>query len=312
MRVVFMGTPTFAVPALLALVEAGHEVVAAYTQPPRPAGRGKRRMPSPVQREAERLGIEVRSPRTLRDLEAQADFAALEAEIAVVAAYGLILPQPVLAAPKHGCINIHASLLPRWRGAAPIHRAVLAGDPVTGVTIMQMEAGLDTGPMLAACKTDILYSDNTGILTHRLSLLGAELVVKVLSDLQGFPPIQQPDTGVTYAKKIEKAEARLDFSQGCAGVLRQIRGFSPTPGAFFEHADERFKIISADRLAMDGSLPSTFEFSAAPGVVIGNDLAIGCVDGAIRPNIIQRAGKPAMSIWDMLRGRTIPAGTQLT
>ena len=295
-----MGTPTFAVPALLALVEAGHDVVAVYSQPPRPAGRGKQLMPSPVQREAERLGIAVRSPRTLRDLEAQADFAALEADLAVVAAYGLILPQPVLDAPKHGCINIHASLLPRWRGAAPIHRAVLAGDPVTGVTIMQMEAGLDTGPMLAAARTPV--EDKTGgELTAELAELGAGLLLEVLADLPGHAPAPQPDLGVTYAAKIDKAETRIDWSRAAEQIERQIRAFAPAPGAWFELDRERYRILAAQVTGREG----------AAGTTLDDALTIACGHGALRPTLIQRAGRPAMSVAELLRGRPISAGTKL-
>ena len=229
MRVIFMGTPDFAVPALEALVEAGHEVVAAYTQPPRPAGRGKQLQPSPVQRRAEALGISGALAHDLARPEAQADFAALEADIAVVAAYGLILPQAVLDAPRHGCLNIHASLLPRWRGAAPIQRAILAGDSATGVTIMQMERGLDTGPMLAVARTPV--DDKTaGELTAELAELGARLMVEVLADLPGFTAQPQPDLDATHAPKIDKAETRLDFTRAAEQVERQVRAFAPGPG----------------------------------------------------------------------------------
>ena len=300
MRIVFMGTPTFAVPALLALVEAGHGVAAVYTQPPRPAGRGKQLMPSPVQREAERLGIAVRSPRTLRDLEAQADFAAMEADIAVVAAYGLILPQPVLDAPKLGCINIHASLLPSWRGAAPIHRAILAGDPVTGVTIMQMEAGLDTGPMLAAARTPV--EDKTGgELTAELAELGARLLIEVLAALPGHPPAPQPDLGVTYAAKIDKAETRIDFARAAELIERQVRAFAPAPGAWFELEGERYRILAAQVVAREG----------AAGTTLDDQLTIACGHGALRPTSIQRAGRPAMTVEELLRGRAVPAGAKL-
>ena len=295
-----MGTPTFAVPALLALVEAGHAVVAAYTQPPRPAGRGKQLMPSPVQREAERLGIPVRSPRTLRDLEAQADFAALEADLAVVAAYGLILPQSVLAAPRNGCINIHASLLPQWRGAAPIHRAILAGDTVTGVTIMQMEAGLDTGPMLAAARTPV--EDKTGgELTAELAELGARLMIEVLADLPGHAPTPQPELGVTYAAKIAKAETRIDFTRAAEQIERQVRAFAPAPGAWFELDGERYRILAAQVVAREG----------AAGTTLDDQLTIACGHGALRPTLIQRAGRPAMKVEELLRGRAVPAGTKL-
>ena len=295
-----MGTPAFAVPALLALVEAGHEVAAVYTQPPRPAGRGKQLMPSPVQREAERLGIAVRAPRTLRDLEAQADFATLEADLAVVAAYGLILPQPVLDAPTHGCINIHASLLPRWRGAAPIHRAILAGDPVTGVTIMQMEAGLDTGPMLAAARTPV--EDKTGgELTAELAELGARLLIEVLADLPGHAPAPQPDLGVTYAAKIDKAETRIDFTRAAELIERHVRAFAPAPGAWFELDGERYRILSAQVVAREG----------AAGTTLDDHLTIACGHGALVPTMIQRAGRPAMTAAELLRGRAVPAGTKL-
>lgn len=299
-KIIFMGTPTFAVPALLALVEAGHEVVAAYTQPPRPAGRGKQLMPSPVQREAERLGIEVRSPRTLRDLEAQAEFAALEADLAVVAAYGLILPQPVLDAPRHGCINIHASLLPRWRGAAPVHRAILAGDPVTGVTIMRMEAGLDTGPMLATARTPV--DDKTsGELTAELAELGARLLIEVIAHLPGHSPTPQPDLGVTYAAKIDKAETRIDFTRAAEQIERQVRAFAPAPGAWFELDGERYRILAAKVVAREG----------ATGTTLDDQLTIACGHGALQPTLIQRAGRPAMSVKELLRGRAVPAGAKL-
>ena len=295
-----MGTPDFAVPALEALVEAGHEVLAAYTQPPRPAGRGKQLQPSPVQRRAEALGIEVRSPTTLRDLEAQADFAALEADIAVVAAYGLILPQPLLAAPKHGCLNIHASLLPRWRGAAPIQRAILAGDSATGVTIMQMERGLDTGPMLAVARTPV--DDKTaGQLTAELAELGARLMVEVLADLPGFTAQPQPDLGATHATKIDKAETRLDFTRAAEQVERLVRAFAPVPGAWFALEGERYRILAAEVVNREG----------AEGTTLDDALTIACGYGAIRPTLIQRAGRPVMTVDELLRGRTIAAGTRL-
>ncbi len=297
MKIVFMGTPDFAVPALEALVEAGHEVLAAYTQPPRPAGRGKQLQPSPVQRRAAALGIAVRSPATLRDLEAQADFAALEADIAVVAAYGLILPQPVLAAPRHGCLNIHASLLPRWRGAAPIQRAILAGDSATGVTIMQMERGLDTGPMLAVARTPV--DDKTaGQLTAELAELGPRLMVEVLADLPAYIAQPQPDLGVTHAPKIDKAETRLDFTRSAEQVERQVRAFAPAPGAWFGLEGERYRVLEADVLAREG----------AAGTTLDDALTIACGYGAVRPTRVQRAGRPVMNVDDLLRGRAIGAG----
>ncbi len=297
-----MGTPEFAVPALVALVEAGHEVVAAYTQPPRPGGRrGRELTPSPVQREAELRGIAVRHPASLKGAAEQAEFAALEADIAVVAAYGLILPQAVLDAPRLGCLNIHASILPRWRGAAPIQRAVLAGDPTTGVTIMQMEAGLDTGPMLATLRTTI-ERKSAGELTSELAERGAQLLVGTLKDLAFHRKVPQPEAGVTYAKKIDKAEARLDFTLAAEQVERQVRAFAPTPGAFFELEGERFKVLAADLV----------EGSGEAGVVLDEALTIACGSGAIRPVTVQRAGRPAMATGELLRGRAILAGTRLT
>ncbi|MFC0587867.1 methionyl-tRNA formyltransferase [Novosphingobium aquiterrae] len=300
MRAIFMGTPDFAVPALEALVEAGHEVVCAYSQPPRPAGRGKQLLASPVHRAAEFRGIPVRTPISLRDLEAQASFAALEADVAVVAAYGLILPQPVLDAPKHGCLNVHASLLPRWRGAAPIHRAILAGDPVTGVTIMQMEAGLDTGPMLAVARTPI--EDKTaGELTQELAEIGGRLMVEVLSDLPERRAEPQPDLGVTYAKKIDKAESRIDFARAAEQVERQVRAFAPAPGAFFELDGERYRVLKVELVNREG----------AAGTTLDDRLTIACGHSAVRPVLIQRAGRPVMGVDELLRGRVVPAGTRL-
>jgi methionyl-tRNA formyltransferase len=301
MKIIFMGTPDFAVPSLERLVACGHEVVAVYSQPPRRAGRGKALTPSPVHQRAEALGIDVMTPTTLRDADAQAQFSALEADIAVVAAYGLILPQPILDAPRLGCINVHASLLPRWRGAAPIQRAILAGDVETGVTIMQMEAGLDTGPMLATITTPI--ADKTaGLLTAELAELGAELLVQVLSEPEAYPPQPQPEDGVTYAAKIDKAEARIDFLVSAPQVERQVRAFAPTPGAFFELGGERLRILAAS---------AEISGSARPGEVIDDRLGIQCNPGVIRPTLIQRAGKAAMTPAELLRGFAIPAGTRL-
>ncbi|CAN5274401.1 methionyl-tRNA formyltransferase [soil metagenome] len=301
MRITFMGTPDFAVPTLSALVAAGHDVVAVYTQPPRPAGRGKTLSPSPVQRRAEELGITVRHPVSLKTAEAQEEFAAFGADIAVVAAYGLILPRAVLDAPKRGCINVHASLLPRWRGAAPIHRAILAGDTTTGVTIMGMEAGLDTGPMLATVETAVARK-TAGELTAELADLGARLLVDVLANLNAFPPVAQPGDGVTYAAKIDKAEARIDFMASAPQTERQIRAFAPAPGAFFEYQGERIRILSAEPLITT---------AARPALVLDDALTIACNPGAIRPTLVQRAGRGVMAPADLLRGFAIPAGTQL-
>ncbi|CAM3141140.1 Methionyl-tRNA formyltransferase [Sphingomonas antarctica] len=297
-----MGTPDFAVPSLNALVAAGHEVVCVYTQPPRPAGRGKRLHPSPVQARAGTLGIAVRSPVRLRDAEAQAEFAALDADVAVVAAYGLILPQAVLDAPRRGCINVHASLLPRWRGAAPIQRAILAGDAVTGVTIMQMEAGLDTGPTMASGELTVGGSD-AGQVTENLATLGATLLVDVLADLDSHPPVPQPEDGITYAAKIDKAESRLDFNLSATQVVRQIRAFAPTPGAWFEHAGERFRILEAQALLTPEP--------ARPGTIIDDRLTVACNPGAILPLSVQRAGRGVMTAEDLLRGCALPPGTLL-
>ena len=295
-----MGTPDFAVPALGALVAVGHDVVACYTQPPRPAGRGKQLQPSPVQRAAEAMGIVVRYPVSLKGAEAQAEFAALGADIGVVAAYGLILPQMVLDAPKLGCLNVHGSLLPRWRGAAPVQRAILAGDTETGVTIMRMEAGLDTGPMLAMESTAIARK-TAEELTAELAEIGARLMVRVLADLPGHPEVPQPELGVTYASKIDKGEARLDFGHSAEQVERQIRAFAPAPGAFFELEGERYRVLSAD----------VVEASGAPGTVLNEQLFIACGTGVIRPALIQRAGRPAMKTAELLRGRAIAPGTVL-
>jgi len=294
-----MGTPDFAVPVLDALVAAGHDVVAAYSQPPRPGGRrGKELTASPVQARAEALGIAVRTPRTLRDPEPQAEFASLNADVAVVAAYGLILPQPVLDSPKHGCLNVHGSLLPRWRGAAPIQRAILAGDIETGICIMRMEAGLDTGPVLLEGRTPI-DGKTAGDLTAELSAMGARLMVEVLADLPAYPPQGQPETGATYANKIDKSELRLDFGRPAEEVERQVRAFNP-PGAFFEIGGERVRVLAAD----------VTDDIGAPGTAT-KDLTIACGTGAIRPTLVQRAGRGVMTSDEFLRGFSVPAGTKL-
>ena len=290
-----MGTPAFALPALDALVAAGHDVVAAYSQPPRPAGRGKRLVASPVQQRAEALGIEVRTPLNFKEIADRAVFAALDLDLAIVAAYGLILPQAILDAPRLGCINIHASLLPRWRGAAPIQRAILAGDAITGVTIMQMERGLDTGPMLATVSTAI-NAKTAGELTLELGELGADLLVKTLAAMPAA--VEQPE-GAIYAAKIEKTEARLDFAQPAVTVGRAVRAFNPAPGAFAELAGERLRILGAE--VVDGA--------GEPGTLLDGNLTIACGVGAIRPTLIQRAGRPAMSTAEALRGWPIATGT---
>jgi methionyl-tRNA formyltransferase len=301
MRLAFMGTPEFAVPTLDALVAAGHDVVAVYTQPPRRANRGKKLTPSAVQQRAEELGLHVRSPLSLRQAEAQADFAALGLDIAIVAAYGLILPPAVLEAPTYGCLNVHGSLLPRWRGAAPVQRAILAGDANSGVMVMQMEAGLDTGPVRATTEIEI-GRKTTGQLTMELAELGAELMVRVLADLAAFPCVAQPEEGVIYAAKIDKAETKLNFSLSAAAVESQIRAFNPAPGAWFEFDGERYRILAADIVTADG----------AAGTIMDDQLTIACNPNAIRPTHIQRAGKPVMPTADLLRGKAIPAGSILS
>lgn len=300
MRIIFMGTPDFAVPTLDALVAAGHDICAVYSQPPRPAGRGKALSPTPVHKRAEELGLAVHTPVALKDEDAQRNFTDLNADMAVVAAYGLILPKAILEAPKFGCLNVHASLLPRWRGAAPVQRAILAGDAETGVTIMQMDVGLDTGDMRAIQST-LIGGKTGGALTTELAEMGADLLVDVLASLNNHPPIPQPETGATYAAKIDKAESRIDFTRPAVEIERQVRAFAPAPGAFFEYQGERFRILAAECL----------ESSGRAGEVVDAQLTIACGVGALRPILIQRAGKSAMSSADLLRGFSLPSGTQL-
>ncbi|KQM41475.1 methionyl-tRNA formyltransferase [Sphingomonas sp. Leaf10] len=300
MRIIFMGTPDFAVPIFQALVDAGHDVVAAYSQPPRRAGRGKALTPSPVHRLAESLGIEVRVPETLRHPAVQADFAALEADVAVVAAYGLLLPRVVLDAPKLGCLNVHGSLLPRWRGAAPIQRAILAGDAETGVGIMQMAAGMDTGPVRLEGRTPVA-GKTAGELAEELSAMGARLMLEVLADPDAYPPVEQAAEGVTHAAKIDKSEARLRFDGSAVEAERQVRAFNPAPSAFFELNGERVRVLAAE--IVDGS--------GAQGTVVDDALTIACAEGALRPTLVQRAGRGAMTPAELLRGFAIPEGTRL-
>lgn len=292
MKIVFMGTPEFSVPILEALAQT-HDILAVYTQPPRPAGRGKADRKSPVQQRAESLGLPVRHPVSLRS-EAAA-IAALGADVAVVVAYGLILPQAVLDAPRQGCLNIHASLLPRWRGAAPIHRAILAGDPETGVCIMQMEAGLDTGPVLLREALPIGAEETTADLHDRLSILGARLICQALDHLPDLTPVPQPAEGVTYAAKIDKAEAKIDWSKPAAEVDRLIRGLSPFPGAWTDIAGERVKLLRS-RLAQG---------HGAPGQVLGG-FTIACGTGAVAVTEAQREGKRALPAAEVLKGLTLP------
>jgi methionyl-tRNA formyltransferase len=295
MRVIFMGTPEFAVPALEAL-HAAHEVVAVYTQPPRPAGRGKKDRPSAVQARAEALGLAVRHPVSLKDGAAQAAFAALGADVAVVVAYGLILPQAVLDAPAKGCLNIHASLLPRWRGAAPIQRAIMAGDAETGISIMRMEAGLDTGPVLLETRTPIGAEDTTADLHDRLAAMGARAILEALARLAELPAMPQPEAGVTYAAKIDKAEARVDWTRPAEEVDRLIRGLSPFPGAWTDIAGERVKLLRSRVVAGAGT----------PGEVLGG-FAVACGKGAVEIVEAQREGKRPMPAGELLRGGDLPA-----
>jgi methionyl-tRNA formyltransferase len=300
MRVIFMGSPQFAVPALNALAGAHYDVAAVYCQPPRPAGRGKAERRTAVHDRAETLGLEVRTPRTLRDPQEQARLAALDADLAVVAAYGLILPKPILEAPRMGCVNIHASLLPRWRGAAPIQRAILAGDAITGVTIMQMDEGLDTGPMLHKREFKI-DQRNAGEVTEKLAEVGAEALLEWLADPGRYPAEPQPEEGVSYAPKIDKKETRIQWSQRAKEIERQVRAFTPTPGAWFEANGERIKLLEA----------TLIEGSGAPGEVLDERLTTSTAEGAIRPIKVQRAGRAAMSPEELLRGFNIPKGTVL-
>lgn len=298
-----MGSPEFSCAPLRALMAAGHDVVAVYCQPPRPAGRGKKPRPTPVQALAEDLQLPVRHPATLRDAAAQAEFAAWGADIAVVVAYGLILPQAVLDAPRLGCVNIHASLLPRWRGAAPIHRAIMAGDRETGISIMQMDAGLDTGPVLLTRTLPIGAEETTVALHDRLSVLGAEAVVAALADFDSLIPIPQPQEGVTYAEKIDKAEAAIDWTNDAAEIDRQIRALSPFPGAWTTLSGRRLKFLAC-RVA--GVPPQ----GAAAGSVI-EGLTIACGTGAVEITEVQPEGKPRMAAADYLRGTDMRTGTIL-
>ena len=298
-----MGTPDFALPALERLACA-HDIAAVYCQPPRPAGRGKRPRPAPVQARAEALGLPVRHPESLRDTRAQADFAALEADVAVVAAYGLILPQPVLDAPRHGCLNIHASLLPRWRGAAPIQRAILEGDSDTGVSIMRMEAGLDTGPVLLREATPIGPEDTAGDLHDRLAALGAGLMQTALARLEELTPQPQPEDGVTYAAKIDKSESRIDWSEPAEAVDRRIRALSPHPGAWCMARGERLKLLRS-RLASGAGTPGTVLEGGPDG------LRIACASDAVEITQLQRPGRRPMGVAELLRGLDLGAGSIL-
>jgi methionyl-tRNA formyltransferase len=303
MRLAFFGTPDFSVSALQALVAAGHEILCVYTQPPRGAGRGEKERRSPVHDAAAKLGIEVRTPSSLKDDAIQADFAALDLDAAVVVAYGLILPKPILDAPRLGCINIHASLLPRWRGAAPIQRAILAGDAETGVTIMAMDEGLDTGPELLRAAVPIDGSTTAEALHDQLSALGARLIVDALEDFEAgrITPLPQTEDGATYAAKLTREEGRLDWGRPAVELERQVRAFSPWPGAWFLHGEARLKILAADIAAGSG----------APGSVLDDQLTIACGEGALRLVTVQREGRAPVAADALLRGYPIAPGTVL-
>ncbi|MBT3991061.1 MAG: methionyl-tRNA formyltransferase [Rhodospirillaceae bacterium] len=304
LRLAFMGTPDFSVPVLEALIAAGHEVVCVYAQPPRAAGRGQKEKLTPVHAKAEALGIEVRTPKSLKSENEQAAFAALDLDCAVVVAYGLILPKAILDAPRLGCVNIHASLLPRWRGAAPIQRAILAGDERSGVTIMQMDEGLDTGAMLLIDQVPLTVETTGESLHDALSEMGTKLIVEALEGLAAktLSPTPQPDDGVTYASKLERAEGHIDWSDSAEEIERLVRAFTPWPGSWFEHHGERIKIITAE-LAKGGG---------EPGAVLDDALNIACGEGALRLTRVQRAGKGPMAVADFLRGFEIPAGSRLS
>ena len=303
LRLAFMGSPHFALPTLEALIAAGHEIACVYTQPPRPAGRGKKERPTPVHELALSRSIEVRTPKSLKKPEAQAEFAALQLDAAIVVAYGLILPKPILDAPRLGCFNLHGSLLPRWRGAAPIQRAIMAGDRVTGVQVMRMEEGLDTGPILASAETPIEFDDTTATLHDRLAALGAPLMVETLAKLERGQATEtpQPEAGVTYAHKITPAEARIDWARPAREVDCMIRGLSPAPGAWCDFGGARLKVVNSQLGRGEG----------APGEALDDALLIACGEGAVRLTIVQREGRAPMPAADFLRGQPVPAGARL-
>jgi methionyl-tRNA formyltransferase len=302
MRLSFMGTPDFSVPILAALIEAGHHIVAVYSQPPRPAGRGHKEQLTPVHAFAQERGIPVRTPKSLKSAEEQQAFRDLDLDCAVVAAYGLILPKAILEAPRHGCLNVHASLLPRWRGAAPIQRAILAGDAETGVTIMQMDEGLDTGAMLAMGKIDITADTTAATLHDALSEIGAQMMVAVLEELETLRAVPQPEEGVTYAPKLSKDEGRIDWTRCAAELDRHIRGLNPWPGVWCELNGERLKVLAADVVAGQG----------VPGEALDDALTVACGDGALKLTRVQRPSKGPMAAEEMLRGYPIPAGSKFS
>src|SRR3954468_23280514 len=303
LRLAFMGKPDFAVPPFPELIAQGHEIPAVYSQPPRPKGRGMALEPSPVHQFAQKAGLPVRHPVSLKGEADQAEFAALDLDAAIVVAYGLLLPKPILEAPRLGCFNLHASLLPRWRGAAPIQRAVMAGDEETGVMVMQMEDGLDTGPVLMAERVRI-GRKTSGELTADLSRLGADLMVRALGALErgAITPQPQAEAGVTYARKITKDEARIDWSKSAAEIEAMIRGLAPSPGAFTEARGERLKILSAAPVKDRG----------VPGEIVTEDLTVACGEGALKLLKVQRAGKGVMEARELLKGFPLPPGTRFS
>jgi len=304
LRIAFMGSPEFAVPTLEAIIAAGHEVVCVYSQPPRPAGRGKELRPTAVHGVAEKHGIPVRTPVNFKAEEDRAAFAALNLDVAVVVAYGLLLPKAILDAPRLGCFNLHGSILPRWRGAAPIHRAVMAGDKVAGVQVMKMDVGLDTGPVMLTATTPVTEDDTMGDIHDRLSLAGAGLMVDGLARLEAGTAVltEQSAEGVTYAAKVSPEEARIDWKLPASEVAARIRGMSPFPGAWFEHEGQRIKVLHAR--ASDGA--------GEPGVLLDDALTIACGDGAVRLTRLQRAGKGLVTAEDFQRGKPIARGQKLT
>ncbi len=301
MKIAFMGTPDFSVPILAALIDAGHDVACVYSQPPRPAGRGHKEQLTPVHAFAAGKGIEVRTPRSLKGEAEQRAFRDLDLDMAVVAAYGLILPKAILEAPRHGCLNVHASLLPRWRGAAPIQRAILAGDAETGVTIMQMDVGLDTGDMLLMEKIAITPVTNASLLHDQLSELGARMIVDAVARYPELAPVKQPEDGVTYASKLAKEEGKLDWTRPAVELECQVRGLTPWPGVWCDVNGERLKVLEAK--------PATG--SGAPGSVLDDALTVACGTGALQLTRVQRAGKGPMSAAELLRGWAIPKGSVL-
>jgi len=303
LRIAFMGTPDFSCSVLKALLDSAHEVVCVYSQPPKRAGRGKKMRPTPVHALAEEAGIEVRTPTSLKPEDIQAEFAALDLDVAIVVAYGLLLPKAILDAPKYGCLNLHASLLPRWRGAAPIQRSIMAGDVETGVGIMQMATGLDTGDVLADAKCAITKKTTAGSLHDELAIIGADLMVKTV-DLLGSKkliPVQQPEDGITYASKIDKAEARIDWTLPAIQLSQHIRGLSPFPGAYFEYEGGRIKLLNV----------SVVEGNSAPGTLLDDALTVACGEDALSLDLLQRAGKSPVTKKVFLNGYAIPKGEVL-